>query len=69
MAYLASTFANAQEQQLAQQEQQKLSGKRCPARARRSLMASICAMQAAYSALEACPFPVIAAVHGAMSGG
>ncbi|GBF98081.1 hypothetical protein Rsub_10309 [Raphidocelis subcapitata] len=39
-----------------------------PARARARFLREIAAMQAAYSALEAAPWPVIAAVHGACVG-
>lgn len=43
-------------------------GAACPARQRRRFGESIRAMQASYSALEAMPFPVIAAVHGPCVG-
>ncbi|KAF8069709.1 DCI1 [Scenedesmus sp. PABB004] len=56
LGYLAGTFAA------------RRGAAGCPARAREALRRDIGAMQAAFTGLEACAFPVIAAVQGACVG-
>lgn len=56
LGYLASTFAAATAEG------------QCPARQRLRFRHSIAAMQRAFSRLEAAPWPVLAAVHGACVG-